>query len=128
MKQFFKGPLSDNARNFMRRLGYGEQTTRQGQVSYVKRLGSERFPRMHAYVEDKDGGMQVNLHLDQKAASYEGTSMHGGEYEGPLVEQEMMRIASVVGGAGAQEAPKRAPVEKPVPKPSDASGSGSRFW
>ncbi len=96
MKQFFPGPLSDHSRNTLRRLGYAEQRTRSGQISYTKRVGGERFPRYHVYVEDKDDGMQVNLHVDQKAASYEGTSAHGGEYEGPLCEREMARIASVV--------------------------------
>src|SRR3989338_4001358 len=87
MKQFFAGPLSDNARNVLRRLGYGEQRTRAGQISYVKRVAGERFPRYHAYVEDMNDGIQVNLHVDQKEASYEGTSTHAGEYEGPIVEQ-----------------------------------------
>lgn len=96
MKTFFPGPLSDNARNIMRRLGYGEQTTRAGQISYTKRITGERFPRYHGYVEDLNGGLQVNLHVDQKAASYEGTSAHGGEYEGPLVEREMSRIKELV--------------------------------
>ncbi|TAL50761.1 hypothetical protein EPN81_01855 [Patescibacteria group bacterium] len=93
MKQFFAGPLSETARNLLRRLGYGEQRTRAGQISYVRRVAGERFPRYHAYVEDMNGGIQVNLHIDQKEASYEGTSAHAGEYEGSLVEQEMRRIA-----------------------------------
>lgn len=98
MKQFFAGPLSDNARNLLRRLGYGEQRTRAGQISFVKRVAGERFPRYHAYVEDVNGGIQVNLHVDQKEASYEGTSAHAGEYEGPVVEREMKRIAEFVAG------------------------------
>ena len=64
MKQFFPGPLSDHSRNIMRKLGYAEQRTRSGQISFTKRAGADRFPRYHAYVEDKDGGMQVNLHVD----------------------------------------------------------------
>ncbi|MCR4313898.1 MAG: hypothetical protein NUV84_01470 [Candidatus Uhrbacteria bacterium] len=98
MKQFFSGPLSDNARNILRRLGYGEQRTRVGQISYVKRIAGERFPRYHAYVEDRDDGIQVNLHIDQKEASYEGTHAHAGEYGGSLVEQEMNRIGGFVDG------------------------------
>jgi hypothetical protein len=96
MKQFFPGPLSDSARNILRRLGYGEQQTRSGQISYVRRVTGERFPRYHAYVEDLNGGLQVNLHVDQKEASYEGTGAHAGEYAGPLVEREMERIAEFV--------------------------------
>lgn len=98
MKYTFPGPLSDHARNLMRRVGYGEQRTRSGQISYVRRVTGERFPRYHAYVEDVvGGGMQVNLHVDQKEASYEGTSAHAGEYEGPLVQREMDRIIQFVG-------------------------------
>lgn len=92
MQQFFQGPLTDHARNIMRNLGYGEQRARSGQISYAKRISGEKFPRYHAYVEDQNNGMQVNLHIDQKEASYEGSHVHSGEYDGRLVEQEMNRI------------------------------------
>ncbi len=96
MKRFLPGPLPDHARNLMRRIGYGEQRTKSGQISYVRRVYGERFPRYHAYVEERDGGLIVNLHVDQKEASYQGTHAHGGEYEGPVVEKEMMRIISSI--------------------------------
>ena len=116
MKKFFPGPISDNARNILRRLGYGEQRTHSGQISYVKRVTGERFPRYHAYVEDLNGGLQVNLHVDQKEASYEGTSAHAGEYEGPLVDREMGRIAEFVSqlrdGSLAPPTDSNTPTEK----------------
>lgn len=132
MKHFFPAPLPDHARNIMRRLGYGEQRTRRGQISYVKRTGPERFPRYHAYVEDIDGGMQVNLHVDQKEASYAGTSAHGGEYEGPLVEQEMARIAQFIGSLSQSSTPttqtpppaSKQPQTPDKPKPQ----STSKYW
>jgi len=126
MKHFFPAPLPDHARNIMRSAGYGEQRTRSGQISYVRRVGPERFPRYHAYVEDRDGGLQVNLHVDQKAASYEGTSAHGGEYEGPLVEAEMARIAASIGGGAVQQQPAEQP--KPKAAPATPSNSGSKYW
>jgi hypothetical protein len=125
MKQFFPAPLADHARNIMRRLGYGEQRTRRGQISYVKRTGPERFPRYHAYVEDRAGGMQVNLHVDQKEASYEGTSAHGGEYEGPLVEQEMARITQFIGSLGTPQPPQP---KQPPTTPSSKPQSTSKYW
>ncbi len=118
MKTFFPGPLPDHTRNILRRLGYAEQRTRAGQISYTKRAGSDRFPRYHIYAEDRDQGMQVNLHLDQKEASYSGTSAHAGEYEGPLVEREMHRIKQSV------ESLKRTPAPKPQTKTEDKGG----FW
>jgi len=96
MNRFFPGPLPDHARNVMRRLGYGEQVARDGQISFNRRLSGGPFPKYHAYVENRDGGMQVNLHVDQKAASYEGGHAHSGEYEGPLVESEMAHIAATL--------------------------------
>lgn len=66
---------------------------RSGQLSYTLRVSGASFPRYHAYVEDlQNGGIQVNLHVDQKEASYHGSHAHSGEYEGTLVEREMQRI------------------------------------
>ncbi len=121
MKRFFAGPLTDNARNLLRRLGYGEQRTRVGQISYVKRVAGDRFPRYHAYVEDQNGGIQVNLHVDQKEASYEGTNAHAGEYEGPLVEREMTRIAGFV--ASLKHA-----TTSPTPSTGSVTEKKKGFW
>jgi hypothetical protein len=96
MNTFISGPLSDNARNLMRRVGYGEHRGRDGQTSFTRRLHGAMYPRFHAYVEDRDGGMQLNLHLDQKEASYEGSRAHSGEYDGPLVERESARIVETI--------------------------------
>lgn len=113
----------------MRQLGYGEQRTRAGQISFTKRAGGGRFPRYHVYVEDRDGGMQVNLHLDQKAASYEGTATHGGEYEGPLVEQEMARIKQHI--QPVEIAPSPVPTQtqpqQPTAQPAPPKKK-SKFW
>jgi len=94
MQIFVEGPLSETARNLMRKLGYGEVTKYSGQVSYVKRVFGGSFPRYHVYVEEKNGGMQINLHLDQKEASHVGTRAHAGEYDGPLVEKEMTYLVA----------------------------------
>jgi hypothetical protein len=114
MKYTFVGPLPDHARNLLRRAGYGEQRTRNGQISFIRRVSGERFPRYHAYVENtQGGGMQVNLHVDQKEATYDGSSAHSGEYEGSVVEREMERIIQFVNSlkaiphASTQTQPKK---------------------
>ena len=124
MKYTIPGPHPDHARNVMRRLGYGEQQKRDGQVSYVKRVSGGDFPRYHVYVEDlSNGSMQVNLHIDQKAATYQGSHAHSGEYEGPLVEQEMKRIVWFVRSL-SQPSPQPTP-QTPPPK---KSGFLSKFF
>ncbi len=97
MKLIAKGKLPDTSRNIMRRLGYGEHYDHNTQLfSYSRRLGNDRYPRYHAYVDDFDGGISINLHIDQKQASYEGSRAHSGEYEGPLVQEEVQRIQTEI--------------------------------
>lgn len=119
MKRFLPGPLPDHARNLMRRLGYGEHRGYGEQISYARRVSGMAYPRYHAYVEDANGGMQLNLHVDQKEASYRGSHAHGGEYEGPLVEREMDRIVSSI--AHLQRPTASAPVPS---EPEEKKG----FW
>ena len=80
---------------FIRRCGYGYLRGRNGvKDSFVKRLHKELYPRFHLYIEDDGNKWSFNLHLDQKAPIYKGTTAHSGDYEGPVVEREMERIKS----------------------------------
>lgn len=81
-----------NARVFFSRLGYHME--RNG--SFAKRAGPGTFPRYHVYAEVQGDQIRVSLHLDAKAPTYEGTSAHAGEYDGPLIEAEMQRISEAI--------------------------------
>ena len=82
---------------FLRTAGYTYIESRHtGQGSFVRKLGKNFYPRFHIYVEEFDNTIVINLHLDQKQASYEGTSAHSGEYDGDLVEQEIKRLKTFV--------------------------------
>jgi len=96
MKILFDNVPSLQPRVLMRKAGYGEKVTKQGKVSYIRRLRAAEFPRFHAYVDAKAKGFQVNLHLDQKGACYTGSAAHSGEYDGDLVNQEAERIKDVI--------------------------------
>ena len=61
-------------------------------MGFVRRLSGEEYPRFHVYSHIEERVFVINLHLDQKKPSYEGTSAHGGEYIGELVKEEMERI------------------------------------
>ncbi len=56
------------------------------------------YPRFHIYLKknEETGEFDMNLHLDQKQPSYEGSSAHSGEYDGELVEKEAKRIQSLL--------------------------------
>ncbi|NBS41882.1 hypothetical protein EBS80_04480 [bacterium] len=118
MNTFIPGPLADTARNLLRRAGYGEHRGHEAQLSYTKRIQGSLFPRYHAYVEDRDGGMQLNLHLDQKEASYGGGHAHSGEYAGPLVERENARIVAFVKSLRSESEIPTTHDERPMTKKS----------
>jgi hypothetical protein len=85
--------LKDNPRTLIRRAGYSEHfDSRSGHTSYARRLDRGIFPKFHVYLSEKQGGIEVSLHIDQKQPSYGVGHMHSGDYEGPLVESELERI------------------------------------
>lgn len=107
---------AENATTFMRRAGYGYQKEGGGEVAFVRRVGGGDFPRYHAYVKEREVGggrvevgiqeLQINLHIDQKAPTYGRNSVHSGEYEGTLVEQEAARFRAMVSVAPRADQPK----------------------
>jgi len=82
MKLSFEG-LKDSPLNLLRRAGYAflRRDDATGEISFTKRVGNADYPRFHLYVKTiGDTGAQVNLHLDQKKASYSGATAHSVEY------------------------------------------------
>ncbi len=75
-KQDFKlmSPLQ-----FLRQAGYHPLEDRRSQkLSFVRRLGTAFYPRLHIYLQNIDDKVIFNLHLDQKKVSYEGQKAHSG--------------------------------------------------
>lgn len=90
-----KNVLDQAPEQLLRQAGYAYLMDRHtGQESHVRRLGRGFYPRFHLYLEEQNGQVIFNLHLDQKQASYEGAQAHNAEYDGDLVEAEMARIKS----------------------------------
>ena len=70
--------------NVLRRLGYSfdKRVPESGEMSFVRRVGMEEYPRYHVFTKQATfGKVEINMHIDQKKASYEGTAAHSGEYE-----------------------------------------------
>ncbi|HLD28130.1 MAG TPA: hypothetical protein VJB67_00785 [Patescibacteria group bacterium] len=83
----------------IRRASYGQvRDRRASQASFARRLGFGIYPRFHAYIN----GQVINLHLDQKQASYQGSNMHSGEYDGETVENEASRIQQIIESLNSQ--------------------------
>lgn len=93
---------TDTALTFMRRAGYGFQKEGSGETAFVRRVSGSPFPRFHAYVMETASRqpqavsqlreLTINLHVDQKAPTYQRGRAHSGEYDGSPVEQEAARL------------------------------------
>lgn len=88
--------FSDNLPDAMRSAGYhydgADPKTKE--LRFYRSVSSNLFPRFHIYaVHDKASKKLVfTLHIDQKAPVYQGSTAHGGDYEGPVLEKEVARI------------------------------------
>ncbi len=86
--------ITDNPHNLMRRLGYHPHPKNE---SFIRRLGSNYFPRLHVYLKVLDKGLEISLHLDQKSVSYQGHKAHSGDYQdSPVLEEEKQRIMGLL--------------------------------
>ncbi|MCG2700791.1 hypothetical protein L6267_01325 [Candidatus Parcubacteria bacterium] len=82
---------------FLRRAGYGYiRDRRSAKDSFARRLGGGFYPRLHIYIEEQGDKAILNLHLDQKQASYAGSHAHNAEYDGLIVEGEIKRLKNLI--------------------------------
>lgn len=108
----------------LRKAGYSPFTDPvTGDESFVLRLTTEYYPRFHVYIEEERGNTVISLHLDQKKPSYGSGHAHGGEYDGPVIEKEMMRIDGWVKAAQADAVAEASVSSAPV-----KNTSWWKFW
>ena len=85
--------------SFMRQAGYAphKQDARTNEFAFNRSITGAQYPKFHVYATETNGTANLDLHLDQKGASYTGTTLHSGEYNGQLVETEASRIQKMSG-------------------------------
>jgi len=92
-----KNQINGQPEQWLRQAGYGFIRDRKtGHDSFVRRLGSGFYPRLHMYFVEQDGKIILNLHLDQKQASYKGARMHNAEHDSEVVVNEIDRLKSLL--------------------------------
>ncbi len=97
--RFIIPKLAITPQYFLRKCGYIEiqNPHKNNEISYARSLDPGRFyPRFHVYLEPDQSGTGISIHMDAKKPSYEGTSAHSGEYDGPLVQGEITRIQTIM--------------------------------
>lgn len=92
MKFVIKESLKNNIYNLMRGLGYTFEGKDEAKNELAFTRPARGYPRFHVFIINKEGGIIVNLHLDQKKPSYKGSPAHSGEYDTEIVEKEVERI------------------------------------
>lgn len=98
MKFTLKNISSENPINLMRKIGYFLLTQESSELSFIRPMDRNGYPRFHIYMtfyKDTDE-IVFNLHLDQKRPVYQGVSAHAGEYNGDTIEREAQRIQKIL--------------------------------
>ena len=81
-----------NLLSAIRLTGYAYQGRAGDEFKFIRRLGSSFYPHWHLIIKQSDQQLILNLHLDQKRPSYQGSHAHSGEYDSEMVKVEMERI------------------------------------
>ena len=99
MKIIIENPKTSVA-NYFRRAGYHFQKNEGDEMAFIRQLTDQPFPRFHLFCKIVEYKFQINIHIDHKRASYEGTSMHGGEYgdDSEMLQGEVDRLKKIAGG------------------------------
>ncbi len=84
----WQGNLIDTIRH----SEYAYQGQEGNEFKFARRLGSGFYPRWHLIAQQNNEQVILNLHLDQKQPSYQGSHAHSGEYDSETVNVELNRI------------------------------------
>jgi len=94
MKLTLKKLSRENTPEIMRQSRYRYMGQSGEQMSFVRALSQNPYPRFHVYLKENKPKREVyvTLHLDQKGMSYKGSTAHSGDYDGDLLKEEAERI------------------------------------
>lgn len=91
--------LKKNILMLMRSCGYAPEGKDEstGELKWTRPLMGRRYPRFHVYsrISPDNTKAILELHLDQKQPSYEGSHAHSGEYDGSVIDREAQRIQQI---------------------------------
>jgi hypothetical protein len=87
----------ENPASFFRRIGYVFLRREGEEINFVRPLARSGYPRFHAFAKLSGGDLAINIHLDQKKATYGKARRHHGEYgESEILKEETERIKNLV--------------------------------
>lgn len=97
MKCFLPGFSPGWAPELIRRFGYSHRHDSDGIESFIRTVfvTEAQYPRFHISVKSIDGGIQINLHLDQEDNQGHGNHQFVWSYHNSLVIEESRRLQSL---------------------------------
>jgi len=96
MKFVIENPKA-SAAIFFRRAGYVFQKQDGEEMAFVRKLTDQPFPRFHLFAKIVNYKFSVNIHIDHKATSHDGSRAHSGEYgeDSKLLGEEVERLKNL---------------------------------
>ena len=90
--------VKENPVNILRRMGYAFQRNEGQEMSFVRPLARQGYPRFHIYASMNGSDLTISIHLDQKKETYGDAGRHHGEYEDEgALKTEVVRIKGIIG-------------------------------
>ena len=90
--------IKENPVNIMRRIGYSFQRKEGDEMSFIRSLARQGYPRFHVYTSLNEYDLIISIHLDQKKETYGNAGRHHGEYEDDgALGAEVKRIKEILG-------------------------------
>jgi len=90
--------IKENPVNILRRMGYVYQRNEGNEMSFVRALARQGYPRFHIYASLNGYDLTISIHLDQKKETYGNAGRHHGEYEDDgALGVEVERIRKIAG-------------------------------
>jgi len=90
--------IKENPVNILRRMGYSFQRKEGSEMSFVRPLARQGYPRFHIYASVLETTLVINIHLDQKKETYGDSGRHHGEYgDDGALKTEVERIRGIIG-------------------------------
>lgn len=89
--------IKENVPSLLRRAGYAFQNNSGQEMSFIRPMSRNGYPRFHMYTKVENGSLLINFHLDQKRETYGENTRHHGEYEEEgALKKEAERILSII--------------------------------
>lgn len=89
--------IRQNPANAMRSAGYAFQRQEGGEMSFIRPLAAQGYPRFHMYAKIEGSDLLINIHLDRKKETYGSGTRHHGEYEDEgVLAEEIRRIRGIL--------------------------------